>query len=267
MGWVYKNLPPFQLHQGDHLAFDLEAPNDVNIQLKIELAPTAINGGDAPDGAFTTIASNSQLPATGRGNSTRSDFELVFEVEQSLNFAGGGLIIRFSSPGGAFASDGTAVPPLPLHGASGTDPTGFFLKRFYNDADGLPPYTGQDTAQIGGFRVTAFRKCRGRDPTIVGSDLADRLTGTRGADVIAGGGGDDRISGLGGKDQLCGGDGNDKLAGGADADKLEGEAGNDTLKGGKGKDWLKGGKGRDRLRGGKGTDVVNGGVGKDNERQ
>ena len=41
-----------------------------------------------------------------------------------------------------------------INDADGTDSSGFFVKRFFNDADGLPPYGDSDTQGIGGFRLT-----------------------------------------------------------------------------------------------------------------
>ncbi len=81
------------------------------------------------------------------------DYELQFTSQAPFNFSGGGLIIRFSSPGGAFASDLQQDQTL-INDANGTDSSGFFVKRFFNDADGLPPYGDSDTQGIGGFRLT-----------------------------------------------------------------------------------------------------------------
>ena len=105
MAWAYKNVPAFNLKAGDTVAFDLTEQNDVDIQLQIAMAPTTTNGGDVNSGPFTQIVPNTQIPANPRGNSTFGDYELTFTAQAPFNFPGGGLLIRFGNPGGAFASD------------------------------------------------------------------------------------------------------------------------------------------------------------------
>ncbi len=80
--------------------------------------------------------------------------------------------------------------------------------------------------------------CRGRVPTLVGSERSDTLTGTAGPDTIVGLGGDDTISGLGGGDRICGGEGGDVIAGGGNDDELVGGPGRDKLYGSGGADYL-----------------------------
>ncbi|MBI4729150.1 MAG: hypothetical protein HY775_06555 [Acidobacteria bacterium] len=107
---------------------------------------------------------------------------------------------------------------------------------------------------------------------IIGTDLADTLTGTAadeiicglsGDDTLNGGGGNDLILGGGGADVLYGGDGNDSLNGGTGADTLYGGAGDDVLAGVDGADTLYGGPGDDTLWGGTGNDVLAGHAGDD----
>ena len=152
MGFVYQNVPAFNLKTGDTIAFDLGAQNNVDIQLQISMAATTVNGGDIP-GPYTTVVNNTQVPLNPRGNTVMGDYELQFTSQAPFNFGGGGLIIRFSSPGGAFASDLQQDQTL-INDADDTDSSGFFVKRFFNDADGLPPYGDSDTQGIGGFRLT-----------------------------------------------------------------------------------------------------------------
>ena len=152
MGFVYKNIPAFNLKTGDTIAFDLGAQNNVDIQLQISVAATTMNGGDIP-GAYTTLVNNTQLPVNPRGNTVMGDYELQFTAQAPFSFTGGGLIIRFSNPGGAYATDLQQDATL-VNDANGTDSSGFFVERFFNDADGLPPYTSIDTQGIGGFRLT-----------------------------------------------------------------------------------------------------------------
>jgi hypothetical protein len=151
-GFIYRNVPAFTAHVGDKLSFDLGAQNDYMIQYKIEMAPTTVNGGDVAATSFTTIATNTQVPANPFGDNIAGDYELTWTFQNAFSFAGGGLIIRFSSPGGAFANDTTGNQVLMTANAS--DSIGFFVKRFYSDADGLAPYTGSDQVAIAGFKIT-----------------------------------------------------------------------------------------------------------------
>jgi len=67
---------------------------------------------------------------------------------------------------------------------------------------------------------------------VVGSSLADILTGDAGSNILQGNDGDDTLDGGVGNDTLAGGVGNDQIFGGSGADTLIGESGNDTLDGG-----------------------------------
>jgi VCBS repeat-containing protein len=63
---------------------------------------------------------------------------------------------------------------------------------------------------------------------VIGSGLADTLTGDAGDNVLTGGAGNDTLSGGAGNDTLLGGDGDDTLTGGAGDDTLDGGEGIDT---------------------------------------
>jgi hypothetical protein len=155
LGFVYKDIPPFQLNTGDTLAFDLGVPNDVNIQMDIAMAPTLTNGGDQPAAAFTNIVGNTQTPANPVGNAVVGDYELGFKAEAPFSFSGGGLIIRFSNPSASFAL-GTCTGQA-AGGAPGTDTSGFFVERFAPDANGAYPWDNVSTAPgstIAQFRLT-----------------------------------------------------------------------------------------------------------------
>ena len=151
-GFVYQNVPAFNLNVGDTLAFDLGALNDVNIELDIAMAATTTNGGNVEDAAgFTTVVTNTQLPANPRGNAVVGDFELRFIAEAPFSFAGGGLIIRFSNSSVAYAADPTCSAVL-VH-ASPADVSGNFVERFFRDADGVSPWDDGDLDSIGGFQI------------------------------------------------------------------------------------------------------------------
>ena len=154
-GFVYKNLPPFQLKPGDVLAFDLSLVNtEADIQLQIDMAPTTVNGGDVPSAGFTTIVPNTQTPVNPRGDTTTGNFELQFTSVAPFNFRGGGLIVLFSNASASYATDMNCTGNLQNAGAS-NDPSGYFVERFFNDADGAAPWANVDTmGAIGAFRLS-----------------------------------------------------------------------------------------------------------------
>jgi hypothetical protein len=150
-GFVYQNVPAFNIVPGDILAFDLGATNDVNIQLEISMAPTTVNGGSVQSGSFVQVVSNTQTPANPTGDNTVGNFELQFTAEAPFSFPGGGLIIRFSNPGGAYAGDTSCTQVLV--NASSSDPSGYFVQRIFNDVNGVSPWDSGDPDSIGGFQV------------------------------------------------------------------------------------------------------------------
>lgn len=152
MGFIYKNVPAFNLQPGDTLAFDLGAQNDTNIQLDIAMAGTTVNGGTVQAGSFTTVVTNTQTPQNPRGDTIIGNFELRFTVEQPFSFPGGGLIIRFSNPSSGYLADTTCTTGVLVNGDS-SDPSGYFVERFYRDTDGVSPWD-DDPTTIGGFQIT-----------------------------------------------------------------------------------------------------------------
>jgi hypothetical protein len=150
-GFIYKNVPAFNLQPGDILAFDLGLQNEVDIQLDIAMAPTTVNGGTLEAGPFTTVVTNTQTPQNPRGDTTLGNFELRFTVEQPFSFPGGGLIIRFSNPSASYAADNNST--FNLVAATTSDASGYFAGRFYRDSDGVSPWDNNDTGSIGGFQI------------------------------------------------------------------------------------------------------------------
>lgn len=103
----------------------------------------------------------------------------------------------------------------------------------------------------------------GGDDTLVGSTIANKLSGGAGEDRLFGGYGHDTLAGDDGADWLAGSGGRDLLQGGVGNDTLVADAGADVLQGGAGWDLLLGGAGNDRLTGGFGADRITGGAGAD----
>ena len=152
---VYKNVPAFSLKAGDTVGFDLSGMNDIDIQLEIEMAQATVNGGDVVAGAYTQIAPNTQIPANPKGNAVTGDYELKWTSQAAFNFSGGGLMIRFSDPAGAFATDMDAMGAGVLMNTGGsTDPSNQFVKRAPFDADGLAPFGTEYFTGIPGFQLS-----------------------------------------------------------------------------------------------------------------
>ena len=136
--WVYKNVPAFDLKSGDTLSFDLNAMNDVDVQVAISMAPTTTNGGEAPAAGFTQIVPNSQVPANPRGDTLTGNYELTFTSQAAFHFPGGGLIIEVSDPGGLFATDSSADTVFNNNMGGPSDPSGFFVERIVGSAGTYP---------------------------------------------------------------------------------------------------------------------------------
>lgn len=64
---------------------------------------------------------------------------------------------------------------------------------------------------------------------VIGTDLNDRISGSRDDNILVGNAGDDRLHGNRGNDYLRGGDGDDHLYGGRENDTLEGGEGDDVF--------------------------------------
>ncbi len=154
--FFYQNVPAFNLQVGTVVAFDLGAPNDVDIQLQIDMATHdgAPWASTAESSAFTTIVTNTQTPANPRGNDVLGDFELQFTAEAPYSFPGGNLIIRFSNPSASYQTDSTCTQVL--HVGTSADTSGYFIARGYRDSDGVAPWDGDSSQnEIGAFQIGA----------------------------------------------------------------------------------------------------------------
>ncbi len=143
----------------------------------------------------------------------------------------------------------------------GEDPELVFNVPLFDDyyigitAEGNSTYNALDgTGTVAGAAIGDFEVIIHRNPTLIGSSIANNFSGT---------GHDDYIVSLSGSDIVSGADGNDTLAGGDDSDTLNGGRGNDILYGESGDDTLVGNGGNDVLSGGLGVDVLNGSGGND----
>jgi hypothetical protein len=150
-GFIYQNVPAFDLLAGGVLSFDLAQLNDVNIGLDIYMAPTIVNGGTAEAGVFTKVVSNSQVPANPRGDNIIGNFELRFIADNAFYFPGGGLIIRFSNPSAAYNADISCTQVL-VNGDP-SDTSGYFVERFLRDGNGMSTWDEVFPDTIGAFRI------------------------------------------------------------------------------------------------------------------
>ena len=162
MGFIYKNIPAFKLKVNDTVAFDLIAANDVPQQMDISMVATTVSGGDLPAGAFTTVVPNTVSPS-GTGNTIQGDFDLAYKVATPFNFAGGGLIIKFSNPSATFDADTVSQFVTQDLATTSADPSGLFAHRFFQDNDGGAPWSQLEQDRILGFRVNIAavpKKCK-----------------------------------------------------------------------------------------------------------
>jgi len=123
MGFVYRNVEPFELVPGDIIAFDIALrstdPADMGFspQLDIALAyaPDPANPfrpADLPGTSDFTVVAQDGIAAS-RGNHVVEDYDLAFTVDAPFKFPGGNLIIRVSDPMGALATR-TSLDCLPV---------------------------------------------------------------------------------------------------------------------------------------------------------
>ncbi len=163
--FFYQNVPRFELQPGDSIAFDLGLPNNVDIEVQIDLA---IHDGvplpnTAAVGPYVTVASNTQTPINPRGNSTIGDYELEWIAEAPFSFPGGYLAVRISNPSPSYSLDGYANYNLAFGNAS--DTSGYFFGRAWRDADGIAPWPFFDALEICALQIRTAQS-PGAVPTI-----------------------------------------------------------------------------------------------------
>ena len=152
MGFTYQNVPAFSVGTGSTISFDTALPNDVPLTFSIYLGTATTNGGTTLGAGGLTLIVASGTPSNPVGNSAIGDYDLVYSVTSAFSFGGGGLVIAFV-PSGPTASDNTG--PFNLVGTdSASDPSGFFVGRFYAAALPVPSSSVVfDTGDIGNFRI------------------------------------------------------------------------------------------------------------------
>ncbi|MHC4603774.1 MAG: PKD domain-containing protein [Planctomycetota bacterium] len=165
-GFIYRNIPAFELRPGCQFAFDLGYQNNVDIRRNIYFAVANKNPDLVPyrnnvisQGiralGWTQVVSDSQIPQNPRGNSIQGDYELIYTSEGSFSFPGGGLIVGFgAAPPGEFRDSG--CEQVLVH-TDGGDASGFFYARFYyredQTLDVLDSGTGGTGDWLGGIII------------------------------------------------------------------------------------------------------------------
>jgi hypothetical protein len=82
MGFIYKDIPAFNLAPGDTLAFDLGQLNTSAVELDIELAATTLNGGDVPALPFVKVVSNTHTPLNPNGDTIVGDYRAALGLSE-----------------------------------------------------------------------------------------------------------------------------------------------------------------------------------------
>lgn len=139
-GFIWRNVPAFNLDRGERIAFDLGALNDVPTRRNIWLAvanknpdPAVVEGGnvisqDVRATAWVRVVSDTQTPANSMGDTIVGNYELRYRAQGAFSFPGGGLIVGFgSSPPGAYSDFGCEQV---LVKTDYSDPSGYFYARF-----------------------------------------------------------------------------------------------------------------------------------------
>jgi cysteine-rich repeat protein len=181
MGFVYRNVEPFDLAVGDTIAFDLQMrpadPDDLGFRPQLDIAlahasdPAKPFKPDDQAGSDFTIVGHGAT-ASGAGNRSVQDYDLVYTVDTAFHFPGGGLIIRVSNPQGVLATKGSA-DCLPVITAD-MMPTGTnrLVGTFKLEA-GEYPWTVENTTSVPAVPYVRIRWTRCGDGLVSGSEACD----------------------------------------------------------------------------------------------
>ena len=146
-GFIYRDVPAFNLPAGGKIRFDLGNLNDVDIRRNIFLGtanvnpePGVLSGSNVisqnitvDSSGWTQVAWEDQTPENPKGNNISGDYELTYTAEAPFSFTGGGLLIGFQgSPPASYADNGCEQV---LVSADTNDASGNFYARFYYQPD------------------------------------------------------------------------------------------------------------------------------------
>lgn len=165
-GFIYRDVPAFNMPVGAKIRFDLGALNDVDIRRNIFFGTANINPAPVPymynvvsqsitvdANGWTQVVLDAQVPLNSKGNTISGDYELTYTAEAPFTFAGGGFLIGFQgSPPAAYQDFGCQQV---LVRTDGGDNSGNFYARFFRRPDlslGVLDSGGGGTGlELGGF--------------------------------------------------------------------------------------------------------------------
>ena len=167
-GFIYRNVPAFNLAPGDRIAFDLGRVNGQDTRRDVYFAVANKNPGPATVSGsnlvsqnvravqWVKVASEAAVPANPRGNTVVGDYELEYTAIANFSFAGGGFMIGFAGSPPATFADGSCEQVLVA--VSSFDASGKFYTRFlarpHLDLGALDVGSGSDLTQaLGGFHI------------------------------------------------------------------------------------------------------------------
>jgi hypothetical protein len=133
-GFIYRNVPAFELQPGDQIRFDLGGLNGQDTRRDIFFSRANRNPGSTYGQGiralgWVQVVDDSQIPSNPRGNDVVGDFELGYTAQEAFSFPGGGLIVGFGgAPPGEFGDVG--CEQLVVH-TSIRDASNRFYGRFF----------------------------------------------------------------------------------------------------------------------------------------
>ena len=181
MGFVYRNVEAFDLAPGDTIAFDIQMragdPDDLGFrpQLDIALAHASdpalpFKPDDLPGSDFTLVGHGAI--ASGAGNRSVQDYDLVYTVDTPFHFPGGGLIIRVSNPQGPLALKGSADCKAVITADMMPTGTNRLVGTFKLEA-GEYPWLVENTTSLPAVPYVRIRWTRCGDGLVSGSEACD----------------------------------------------------------------------------------------------
>ncbi|MEG4348172.1 DUF4347 domain-containing protein [Microcoleus sp. LAD1_D3] len=274
---------------------DAQATITFNSQTPIQTTPVFNTlDNEIPTSTVNPVPTNSS-PESIESAPNTPDTETPTNAVNSLNSG----ILTFSNPEFSIKEDGSAIAPLKIDRANGsdgivnttitlTDDTATSPADYNNTsitvsfADGETSKNVEipiiDDTEVESNETIQLSLSNPSNGATIGINNTATLTiadndtfstpvnsqGSKNNDTLTGGNNNDTLTGGKGEDTLIGNEGNDYLDGGKGNDYLDGGKGNDYLDGGEGNDYLDAGEGNDILFGGKGKDTLIGGQGNDN---
>jgi uncharacterized protein (TIGR03382 family) len=181
MGFVYRNVEPFELAVGDTIAFDLQLPDiisDLGFRPQLDIALAHASDPMVPfkpdklmaTSDFTIVGHGAR--ASAAGNHIVRDYDLVYTADAPFSFPGGGLIIRVTNPREPLASkfEGDCVQAITADvGPTGTNR----LVGTFQVQVGEYPWTSETTTTTPGVPYVRIAWTRCGDGIVSGAEVCD----------------------------------------------------------------------------------------------